>query len=147
MTMDGYDKPLPRPTPVDQPYWDGLKTHRMLVQQCDDCGTRQWYPREMCSACSSFSLSWAAVEPEGEVYTFTTQHHPTGSKFDADIPYTVVVVRLDEAPEINLVGRLVGTETAAVRIGMKVAGAYLDATEDFSLLLFRPAGASEGDDA
>jgi uncharacterized OB-fold protein len=145
MTMDGYDKPLPRPTPVDQPYWDGLKTHRMLVQQCDDCGARQWYPREMCSSCAGFSLSWASVEPEGEVYTFTTQHHATGSKFDADLPYTVVVVRLDESPEISLVGRLVGAE--APWIGMKVAGAYLDATEDFSLLLFRPAGAPEGDDA
>jgi uncharacterized OB-fold protein len=137
MSVD-YDKPLPRPTPVDQPYWDGLKAHRTLVQQCGDCGTRQWYPREMCSTCTSFALEWADVDPAGVLYTYTTQHHPTGSKFDADIPFTVAVVQLDAAPEINLVGRLVGVEPGDVRIGMSLVGEYLDATDEISLLLFRP---------
>jgi uncharacterized OB-fold protein len=136
--MTGYDKPLPRPTGIDHAYWDGLKAHELRVQRCDECGVLQWYPREMCSACSSFALSWTTVDPRGTVYSYTTQHHPTGSKFDGEIPYTVAVVQLEEAPEINLVGRLVGVPPDQVAVGMPVTAEYVDATEDFTLLLFHP---------
>jgi uncharacterized protein len=135
----GYDKPLPRPTATDQPHWDALRAHETKVQRCTDCGTRQWYPRDMCSACASFALAWEAVEPRGVVRTFTVQHHPTGSKFDADIPFAVAVVQLDDAPEINLVGRIVDADPADVHIGAAVRGRYLDATDEVTLLVFELA--------
>jgi uncharacterized protein len=138
--MSDYTKPLPRPTPQDRFHWEGLKQHQCLVQQCARCGQLQWYPRDMCSRCSSFDLTSKRVEPAGTVFTYTTQYHATGSKFDAEVPYTVAVVELDEHPEIRLVGRL-AADPAAVHVGLPVVGDYLDATDDVTFLLFRPSAA------
>jgi uncharacterized OB-fold protein len=137
---ESYNKPLPRPTPTDQAYWDGLKRHEVLVQRCDACGSLQWYPRQLCSACTSFALSWTPVEPKGTIYSFTTQHHKTGSKFDHELPYSVAVVALDVSPEIKLVGRIDNVDVEDVRIGMDVRGVFVDATEDVTFLHFEPVG-------
>jgi uncharacterized protein len=133
-----YAKPLPRPTPQDSFHWEGLKRHECLVQQCTRCGELQWYPRDMCSRCGSFDLTHKEVEPTGTVFTYTTQHHGTGSKFDSEVPYTVAVVELTAHPGIRLVGRLeLGAED--VHVGLPVVGSYLDATEEVTFLLFRSA--------
>ena len=33
-----YDKPVPEPTADSQPYWDGLRDHRLVIQSCANCG-------------------------------------------------------------------------------------------------------------
>jgi len=132
----GYLKPLPKPTDTDKPYWDGLKNHQLLIQFCATCSTYQWYPRAICSTCTASTLEFRPVSPSGEVFTFTTQHHATGSKFDAELPFATVVVELRELPSIRVVGLFVG-DPAAVRIGLAVEGEYRDVSEDVSLLVFR----------
>jgi uncharacterized OB-fold protein len=136
--MSDYNKPLPKPTATDRPYWDALRRHELRVQQCEECGARQWYPRETCSTCTSFALAWSAVDPVGTVFSFTTQHHPTGSKFDVEVPFTVVVVQIENAPEIKLVGPLLDVDSAGIHVNMPVHGEYFDATDEFTLLVFRP---------
>ena len=32
-------KPLPEITPVNQPFWDGTKAGKLMMQKCRDCGT------------------------------------------------------------------------------------------------------------
>lgn len=135
MTTTEYRKPLPKPTETDTPYWDGLKNHELLIQHCRKCETYQWYPRVICSNCTATELEFKAVRPAGTVYTYTVQHHSTGSKFDGDLPFATVVVRLDDVPNVRVVGFYAGNADE-VHIGLPVAGDYLDATEDVSLLVF-----------
>ncbi len=133
-----YKKPLPRPTETDQAHWEGLKRHQVLVQRCDDCQTWLWYPRQMCSNCASFALSWTEVDPAGTIYSFTTQHHATGSKFDSELPYSVAVVELDAAPEVKLVGPVNNVTPDEIHIGQQVRGIFLDATAEVTFLHFEP---------
>jgi uncharacterized OB-fold protein len=131
-----YTKTLPVPGALDSPYWQGLRRREVLVQRCSDCGVKQWYPREVCSRCHSFALGWTPVEPVGTVYTYSVQHQKTGSKFDEDIPYAVLVVELTGAPEVHLVGQLVG-DPGGVKIGTPVVGDFLDATPEITILNWR----------
>jgi uncharacterized OB-fold protein len=80
-------------------------------------------------------LDFQPVEPVGTVYTFTTQHHSTGSKFDGDLPFATVVVALRDIPNVRVVGLFDG-EALHVKVGMPVTGRYLDATSEVSLLQF-----------
>jgi uncharacterized OB-fold protein len=45
------EKPVPRPTPDTQPFWDGLARGEYLIQHCKDCGQPRHYPRPVCPAC------------------------------------------------------------------------------------------------
>ncbi|HVW35141.1 MAG TPA: OB-fold domain-containing protein [Acidimicrobiia bacterium] len=131
---------LPRPTELDQPHWDGLKRHELLVQRCATCGGYVWYPSEVCPGCRDTTLEWTAVEPAGTVYSFTVQHQRTGSRFDGELPYVSAVVQLRDAPEITMGARLIDVEPDAVRIGLPVTGDFLD-TPEVTVLRFRPTEA------
>ena len=56
--MDHAQRPLPQPTRITQPYWDAARQSRLVIQQCGCCKTRQFYPREFCTACLSDSIEW-----------------------------------------------------------------------------------------
>ena len=130
---------LPRPTEVDQPHWDGLKRHELLVQRCTGCSTFVWYPAEVCPACHELALEWTPIEPAGTVYSFTVQHQRTGSRFDADSPYVSALVELRDAPWVTMGALLIGVDPDSVAIGMPVTGEFLEATPDITVLRFRPA--------
>ena len=86
----------------------------------------------------SFALSWTKVDPTGTIYSFTTQHHATGSKFDAELPYSVAVVKLDAAPDVKLVGPVNNVTPEEIHIGQRVRGTFLDATPEVTFLHFEP---------
>ena len=64
-----WNKPLPHATEASQPFWDGLKAHRVRLQQCEDCGHWFFFPRAHCPACASRRLAWREVSGEGTLYT------------------------------------------------------------------------------
>ena len=71
-----YLKPLPEPSIDSQPYWDGLKEHRVMLQQCADCGAVRHYPRPMCGECHSMNVDWVEASGGGVLYSWTVAHHP-----------------------------------------------------------------------
>ena len=40
-----YDKPLPNPTALSAPFWEGTKRRELLVQKCTACGALRWTPQ------------------------------------------------------------------------------------------------------
>ncbi len=75
------EKPLPLPTPVTQPYWDGLRERRIRLQRCDDCRAWVFYPRSRCPRCLSDALSWHDASGAATLYTFTIARQPTSAHF------------------------------------------------------------------
>ena len=61
----------------DQFFWDGLRDHKLVFQQCSDCGTVRHPIEPMCGNCGS--LEWGTMESSGHgtVYTWILSHHPT----------------------------------------------------------------------
>lgn len=67
-----------------------------MYQRCGDCGAVPSYPRAICPTCWSSNLQEETSAGQGTVYSFTVQHRAGASGFESDVPYTLVLVDLDE---------------------------------------------------
>ncbi len=130
-----YDKFLPTITALDRPFWDSVKAEAAAIQRCDDCGTFRFIPRERCS-CGSASATWAPIAGTGTVYTYTVVHRAPTPVYQADAPYVIAHIALDEGP--RMIGWLECDPDDAA-IGMPVHIVYRHVTDDVSLFAFVPA--------
>jgi uncharacterized OB-fold protein len=96
---------LPIPDRDSEPYWAALASGRLELQQCLDCGHWTWPPRPICSFCQSEHLSWQEVAGTGEVHSWVTTHNVYSAAFAQLVPYTTVLVRLDEQSDILIPGQ------------------------------------------
>ena len=48
--------PLPNPSPVSQPFWDGTARGELLYHRCDTCDHAVFIPSSICRFCGSRSL-------------------------------------------------------------------------------------------
>ena len=138
MTDNGYSKPLPRPDPVTQPFWDSVKAHAMSIQRCSACRRYVFYPRMHCPACFGRDLAWMPVSGRGVVHAFTVVHYHSTPAFRADTPYVVALIELDEG--VRMMSNLVDVtpDPQHVRVGLPVEVVYDDVTSEIALPKFRP---------
>jgi uncharacterized OB-fold protein len=133
--MSDYEKFLPAIGDLDRPFWDSLKAEEARIQRCDACGMFRFIPREICS-CGSTDATWTAISGKGEVYTYTVVRRAPTPAYQADAPYVIAHVTLDEGPRM-IAWLEVDPEQAS--IGMPVQIAYRHVTEDQSLFSFVPS--------
>ena len=120
-------------------YWAACRRHELLVQRCRDCGTHQFYPRILCTACPGRLLDWVRASGRGTVRSFTVVHRPLSEAFAADVPYVVALVALAEGP--TMMTHVVGCDAEAVRIGLPVEVVFDNRPDGVTLPMFRPAQA------
>lgn len=132
-----FRKPLPAPTPVSGPFWNGLRQGKVLIQRCDDCDAWVFYPRSRCSSCLSQRLRWHEVSGFGTLYTFTIARQPTAPHFADDTPQFIAVVELDEG--VRLTTNLVKVEESDIRVGMRVRPWFDRGSKGITLLKYQPA--------
>jgi uncharacterized OB-fold protein len=112
---------LPVPDRDSGPYWAALAEGRLDLQHCRDCGRWTWPPRPVCSGCQGENLAWEPVQGTGAVHSWIITHQVYAPGLADLVPYTTVLVRLDEQDDILIPGRLVST--AGVRQGLRVRAA------------------------
>jgi uncharacterized OB-fold protein len=134
--MPQASKPIPRITPELIPFFEAAKLGRLIVQKCDNCGTLRFPPNPQCSRCLSTASSWIEVSGRGEVYSFNVMHQVYHPGFAPDIPYAVVVVKLEEGTK--LLSNLVGIKPSEIRCGMPVEVVFERLSDEVSLPKFRP---------
>ena len=110
----------------------------LAVQQCASCGALQHPPEEICHACASMAFTARAVAPYGTVHSYTVAHHSVHSALDAFVPYAVVLVSLDEVPELRVVGNLLGVAVDEIAIGMAVVATWEERTADDGTVIRLP---------
>ena len=91
--------------PIRDDFRAGLSRGELLVQQCNDCGKLNMYPRHACPHCQSLSLGWRKSSGRGVLHTFTVLRAGAPEGFEQDLPYALGVVKLEEG--VQLLGRLV----------------------------------------
>lgn len=91
---------------------------------------------EQCSNCLSTLAGWTAVSGRGEVYSFNVMHQVYHPGFAAEVPYAVVVVKLEEGPKV--VSNLVGVEPHDIKCGMAVEVVFEKLSDQVTLPKFRP---------
>ena len=128
------DWALPQLTPFNEAWFT---SGALAVQRCTSCATLQHPPEEICHACGAMSFDTKTLAPTGTVYSYTVCHYAANNALASAVPYTVVLVSLDDAPHIRVVGNLVGEQGGdGVRIGMPVVATWDERTaEDGTVIL------------
>ena len=73
---------------------------RFELQECRDCGTVQYPPREACQACLSVRLAWKAQSGAGELLADTRLHHSNDLFFRERLPWRLGYIKLDAGPTV-----------------------------------------------
>jgi uncharacterized OB-fold protein len=132
----GYAKPLPAPSPITQPFWDGLRAGELRLQRCHDCRRYVFYPRSVCPHCLSRELEWVAASGRGKLYSYTIVRRAMNPAFQEDVPYVFAIVELEEGPRLTT--NIVNCELEALQVDMPVKAVYDVITPEIALLKFEP---------
>ncbi len=140
--MADSQRPLPKPTPETEHFWEGTRLGELRLQRCDDCAEVYFPPRPFCPACSSRAVSVFVASGRGTLdsYVINERPHPA---FDG--PYSIALVRLEEGPRLmsNVVGCPQTPEALVLDMPLKVT--FARQTDEISLPLFEPAAAAGGE--
>ena len=128
------ERPLPTPTRESQPYWDGLREGRFLLQYCSSCGKVRHYPRPVCPHCFSMESTFREAPTGGAVHSWTVCHHPFNFFFKASVPYIVALVDMDAGVRVN--AQLRGVAPESLKIGQRVRLAFDPVNEQVTLPVF-----------
>lgn len=128
------DIPLPRPSPLSAPHWDGCRAGVLRVQRCNDCGNHVFIPQPVCTRCFSGSLEWVETPGRGKVYSYTVVHRPVQPQFK--VPYVVAIVEFEQG--FHMMTNLIGLEPDDVKIGMEVEVEFYEKSEAITLPYFKP---------
>lgn len=90
-----------------QEYNKSLKKDRLMGLKCNDCGNITCPPMMVCAECASTNLEVVQMSGNGKIATFTTSYI-AGEGRENELPYTIVMVELEEGPWI--MGNLVAVD-------------------------------------
>ncbi|MBV8087548.1 MAG: OB-fold domain-containing protein [Chloroflexi bacterium] len=109
-------QPAPTPDLESQPFWDALKGGRIVLQKCTACHRVRFPRMPACPYCGADGGTDFESTGRGEVYSWVRAHIALTPAMEAEVPYTVATIQLDDGP------RLIGAVEAhgEVRIGDKV---------------------------
>jgi len=133
----GYQKPLPKVNADTKPFWDACRNHELRFQKCTECGHVRWPPSILCPLCYSNKTEWIRASGKGTVFSFVVYHKAFHPGFEADLPYVVAIVELQEGPQF--LTNIVGCDPSEMSCEMPVDVVWEDITEEFSLPKFRPS--------
>jgi uncharacterized protein len=130
------DKPVPRLTPDNRPFWHGCRHHKVMLPWCLPCNRSHWPPGPVCPYCFGDVLTWKQASGFGTISSWVIVRKAWLQAFEVDLPYNAVQVELEEG--VRLTGNLVGAPNEALRVGLLVEVVFDDVTPEATLPRFRP---------
>lgn len=136
--------PVPVVSALDEHFWRGGASGRLLVLRCGSCGTWIHPPAPVCRHCLSRDLSPRPVSGRGRVLTYTVNHQPWFPALPP--PYVLAIVELVEQRGLQFLTRVVGCPVEDVRIGLAVRVRFEPHGEVYLPLFSPDHGVDEGAD-
>lgn len=121
-----------------QQYWDAVAERRFVIQQCKTCTRYQYYPRSVCTSCSSLDLEFVPASGRGTIYSYTVSRRPAHPDLADRVPYVVGLVDLAEGPRMLV--NIVASGPEDVRIGAEATVTFLEMADGVVLPAFEVAG-------
>lgn len=118
-------------------FWRYCEAGELRLQRCGSCGAFEWPPVERCQNCGGTVLDWERAAGTGVLVSWATFHQPYHRELD--LPYTTVLVALDEGP--LFISNPLGIEPEDMKAGMPVEVRFIDCEDDagrFRLPVFAP---------
>jgi len=99
-------------------FFQAAREEKLVFRKCQSCGKGLHLPTTFCPACGSDETEWVEASGRGHLYSWTQVLHSVHPDYPA--PYTIVLVALEEAPEVRLVSAIDGLPELKVDQPMKV---------------------------
>ena len=125
MSLLGDDWTMPGLTALNREWFTAAA---LRIQTCEGCGNLQHPPEEICHSCGGMAFGYTTSAPRGTVYSYTVAQYPVHRALADHVPYAVVLVSLDEYPEIRVIGNVLDVAPEAVHIGMAVTATWQERT-------------------
>ena len=135
MNAKARPRPRPQPTSTTQPFWDGARQGKLMLQYDPVARRYQFWPRACSVRTGKRNLRWREVSGTGTVYSFTVTHVPTAG-FEGRVPYAVGLIDLDEG--VRIIANLVNVQPDDVRIGLRVRVAWEKLSDEINYFAFEP---------
>jgi uncharacterized OB-fold protein len=136
--MSTLTKPVPRPTPESQLFWDSAQQRKLALQHCRSCDQFWFPPSARCRHCLSTDFAWQEVSGKGRIYSFVVYHRLYHPAFEQDLPYVVALVELREGP--RLLTNIIGTPPDNIRCDLPVHVIFEESDGDFLIPKFKIDG-------
>jgi uncharacterized OB-fold protein len=110
----------------------------VALQQCSACRTVQHPPEEVCHACLGMAFQPRETSGLGTIYSFIVVHHAVAPTLKDVVPYAVVLVSLDDEPQVRVLGNVLGRRPDELEIGQRVRAVFeevVDAESGEKLLI------------
>ena len=120
-------KPIPVADEISKPFWDAVNERRLVLQNCTVCNRLQYPPERACRECGSADhLEWREVQGRGHIFEYLVTYDSRIRQKQVDQPYNLVLITLDEDPNINFLSNLPGTPVDEVPVGAPVEVVFED---------------------
>ena len=117
-----------------EPYWEGTKRKKLLIQYCKATGKYQHFPRPVSIFTGSRNLEWREVSGKGTIYACTVIRVP-GPGLEGRLPLSVATVELDEG--VRILGNILDADADTVAIGQRVVVAWDRLSDDVQYPAFK----------
>jgi len=89
----------------------------LVGEVCPHCEEKIFPPRDVCPKCAQQAKTPYVFSGKGEVFSYTTVYDPPEG-YEANAPYTVALIKLEEGPLIT--AQLTDVDNGKVEIGTPV---------------------------
>ena len=114
-------KQSPVPEESDKAFWDACNEGRLVIQNCTACNLLQHPPEAVCRKCGSGDhQEWKEVSGRGKIHGHMTVHDCRIGVMQADQPFNVAVIELEEDSGVLLYSNLAGVPLDEVPDGATV---------------------------
>jgi uncharacterized OB-fold protein len=116
-------------------FWEASAQGVLRIRRCVRCDAFVHLPRNHCPKCHAPDTIWHEVPGRGTLVSFCVAEQQIDPAFPT--PYTAVLVDVDDAPGVRLVGHLPGR--VELTLGMKMIATFEKIDDDVTLPQWRPA--------
>lgn len=107
--------------------------------RCAECGKYHHPPSPICPYCLSRDVSPQPVSGLGTIVSYTINYQVWNP--EVPVPYSIILVELDEQPGLRLMSNLEGQDSDSAFIGMRVSVLFEQLNDEIFLPLFQPVEA------
>jgi uncharacterized protein len=127
---------VPEPEGLNREFFRQAAGGTIHLQRCEQCGEHRFPPRRYCRHCFSGDWEWDPSGGTGTIVSWVTSWFTRDPGWVDDVPYTTVVVQLDEGP--RLLGAMRGMTVEDLEIGTRVVVRPEPIRDDFVFFWVEP---------
>lgn len=108
-------KPVPKPTPETQPFWDKAREGELWLPKCAETG-RFFFPPRLFSPFTGGAVTWQQASGRAMLASFLVNQRASPG-WEGEAPYIIALAELEEG--VRLMTNLPGApaDPAALKIG------------------------------